>query len=263
MTSSVTAPLERQFGQMPGLNQMSSTSSARRVGHHAAVQPRPEPRRRRTGSAGGDQRVGHVPAERPADAADLQQGQSGRCADPHAGADVEDAAAVPGRRSRRYAPRAEDFADHRRRPRHAVGRPAAGGAHPGQSDRARVVRHEPRGPAHGDRHAPTSTAPKGTLRRTDAFVHDRCERPAQVGRRLPRHRRRLQERRAGAPVRRRRRHRRRREHEARGVEGHIARDHHEHPAPARRERDRGRRPRQADAAAAHRVDAGRRSMSRC
>src|SRR6201997_5111725 len=28
MTSSVTAPLERQFGQMPGLNQMSSISSA-------------------------------------------------------------------------------------------------------------------------------------------------------------------------------------------------------------------------------------------
>ena len=28
MTSSITAPLERQFGQMPGLNQMSSTSSA-------------------------------------------------------------------------------------------------------------------------------------------------------------------------------------------------------------------------------------------
>src|SRR6188508_482261 len=27
MTSSVTAPLERQFGQMPGLDQMSSTSS--------------------------------------------------------------------------------------------------------------------------------------------------------------------------------------------------------------------------------------------
>src|SRR6201995_5297968 len=27
MTSSVTAPLERQFGQMPGLNQMTSASS--------------------------------------------------------------------------------------------------------------------------------------------------------------------------------------------------------------------------------------------
>src|SRR5690348_9070438 len=28
MTSAVTAPIERQFGQMPGLNQMSSVSSA-------------------------------------------------------------------------------------------------------------------------------------------------------------------------------------------------------------------------------------------
>src|SRR5664279_5392000 len=28
MTSSVTAPLEKQFGQMPGLNQMTSVSSA-------------------------------------------------------------------------------------------------------------------------------------------------------------------------------------------------------------------------------------------
>ena len=28
MTSSITSPLERQFGQMPGLNQMTSISSA-------------------------------------------------------------------------------------------------------------------------------------------------------------------------------------------------------------------------------------------
>jgi len=28
MSSAVTAPLERQFGQMPGLNQMTSTSSS-------------------------------------------------------------------------------------------------------------------------------------------------------------------------------------------------------------------------------------------
>ena len=41
MTSSVTAPLERQFGQMPGLKQMSSTSSGGALGHHAAVRPRP------------------------------------------------------------------------------------------------------------------------------------------------------------------------------------------------------------------------------
>ena len=40
MTSSVTAPLEAQFGQMPGLNQMSSTQLGRRLGHHAAVRSR-------------------------------------------------------------------------------------------------------------------------------------------------------------------------------------------------------------------------------
>ena len=38
--TAITAPLERQFGQMPGLNQMTSTSSRRRVGHHAAVRAR-------------------------------------------------------------------------------------------------------------------------------------------------------------------------------------------------------------------------------
>src|SRR5882762_10512519 len=75
MTSSVTAPLERQFGQMPGLNQMSSTS------------------------AGGDQRVRKFPADRFAESADLQQGQSGRHADPHSRADVADAAVAQTRGS--------------------------------------------------------------------------------------------------------------------------------------------------------------------
>ena len=37
MTSSVTAPLERQFGQMPSLNQMSSSSSAGGFGDHPAI----------------------------------------------------------------------------------------------------------------------------------------------------------------------------------------------------------------------------------
>ena len=58
----------------------------RRVGDHAAVQPRPVARRRRAGSAGGDQRRRQPAADRPAAAADLQQGQSGRHADPDAGA---------------------------------------------------------------------------------------------------------------------------------------------------------------------------------
>ena len=54
----------------------------RRVGDHAAVQPRLDARRRRAGGAGRDQRGSEPAADRPAAAADLQQGQSGGRADP-------------------------------------------------------------------------------------------------------------------------------------------------------------------------------------
>ena len=76
----------------------------RRLGHHPAVRPRPQPRRRRAGGAGGDQRRRQPAAGRPAGAADLRQGQPGRRADPDAGADLEDHAA--DRRSRTWPTRA-------------------------------------------------------------------------------------------------------------------------------------------------------------
>ena len=56
MTSSITAPLERQFGQMPGLNQMSSTSSGGASVITLQFSLELCARRRRAGSAGGDQR---------------------------------------------------------------------------------------------------------------------------------------------------------------------------------------------------------------
>ena len=103
MTSSITAPLERQFGQMPGLKQMSSTSSGGASVITLQFSLDAQPRRRRAGGAGGDQRRGQLPAARPAGAADLQQGQSGRRADPHAGAHLEDAAAAAGAGPGRHA----------------------------------------------------------------------------------------------------------------------------------------------------------------
>ena len=51
MASSVTAPLERQFGQVPGLQQMTSTSSDGSSVITLAVRPQPEYRRRRAGGA--------------------------------------------------------------------------------------------------------------------------------------------------------------------------------------------------------------------
>ena len=136
MTSSVTAPLERQFGQMPGLNQMSSQSSAGASVITLQFSLDLEPRRRRAGGAGGDQRRRQSAAGRPAGAADLRQGQPGRRADPDAGADLEDPAADRGRGPRRHPPRAEDLATAGRRPREHQRRASPGGAHPGQHPRA-------------------------------------------------------------------------------------------------------------------------------
>ena len=85
MATTVTAPLEVQLGQIPGLQQMVVVQLGRRVGHHAAVRSR----RCNLDIAeqnvqAGDQRGQQLPADRPARAADLREGQPGRPADPHA-----------------------------------------------------------------------------------------------------------------------------------------------------------------------------------
>ena len=94
MASSVTAPLERQFGQIPGLSQMTSTSSG--GGSVITLQFSLDgvDRRGAAGCAGGDQCGVQLSAEGPAESAGVQQGESGGCADHDAGADERYAAAV-------------------------------------------------------------------------------------------------------------------------------------------------------------------------
>ena len=82
-----------------------------------------------------------------------------------------------------------------------VGRPAAGGAHPGRHAGAGVVRPRPRHAAHRHRRGQRQQR-QGQLRRPDARLHDQRQRPAAHRRRLPEPDRRLPERRAGAPDRR-------------------------------------------------------------
>src|SRR6201993_4820326 len=87
MTSAVTAPLEVQFGQMPGLNQMSSTSSggasvitlqfSLSLSLDVAEQE---------GQAAVNKARGKSAASRPPGPADLREGQSCRCAGAHPGA---------------------------------------------------------------------------------------------------------------------------------------------------------------------------------
>ena len=56
MASSVATPLERQFGRIAGVTEMTSTSSLGSTYDHAPVRPRPKRRRRRARRPGRDQR---------------------------------------------------------------------------------------------------------------------------------------------------------------------------------------------------------------
>ncbi len=40
--SAITAPLERQFGELPGLNQMTFDQFRRQFDHHVAIRAEPE-----------------------------------------------------------------------------------------------------------------------------------------------------------------------------------------------------------------------------
>ena len=151
MASAVTTPLERQFGQMPSLTQMTSVSSFAHVADHAAVLARSQHRRRRAGRAGGDQRRVQPAAADAAGAADLLQVEPRRHAGPHARGQLRHAAAVAGRRLRRLGAGAEDRAGLGRRPGDAQRRAEAGGARAGRSAGARRHRAVARGRAPGAR----------------------------------------------------------------------------------------------------------------
>ena len=71
--------------------------------HHAAIRTRSPDRCRRAGCAGGDQRRERLSADRPAESAEIQQGQSGRHADPHPRDHLGQSAARAGQRFCRHA----------------------------------------------------------------------------------------------------------------------------------------------------------------
>ncbi len=198
MASSVTAPLERQFGQVPGLKQMTSTSSdgSSVITLQFALDLNIDVAEQEVQAAINAAR--HLPAARPAEPADLQQDQSGRRADPHAGAHLEDAAAVEGGRPGRHAAGAEDLAAPGRRPGQHQRRAEAGGAHPGEPDRA----GRPTGSSLEDVRTALGAGQRqpgqGQLRRPPPGLHDRRQRSAAVERPVPAADHRLPN---GAPVR--------------------------------------------------------------
>ena len=174
MTSSVTAPLEVQLGQMPALNQMSSASSAGssvitlqfslKLSLDVAEQEV-----QAAINAAGNLLPSDLPAPpiyakvNPADAPILTLALK---SDSLPLPQVEDLADT------RLGD--EDRAASRRRPRVDQRRPAAGRPHPGRLSQARGLRAQHRRPAHHARQRQRQHA-QGQFRRADARIDHQCQ----------------------------------------------------------------------------------------
>ncbi len=176
MASSVTAPLERQFGQVPGLQQMTSTSSDGssvitlqfNLSLNIDVA---EQEVQQSINASGTFLPSDLPTPpiysktNPADAPILTLALSSKTL-----------AAVQGRGPGRYAAGAQNFATARRRPGQHQRRPEAGGAHSGQSHGAGLLRPEPGRPAQRDRRRQRQPG-EGEFRWPAPGLSDRRQRP--------------------------------------------------------------------------------------
>ncbi len=80
MASSVATPLERRFGRIAGLTEMTSTSTLGSTSITLQFDLEPQRGRRRAGRAGGHRRGGRRAAAGPAAQTDVPQGQPGRLA---------------------------------------------------------------------------------------------------------------------------------------------------------------------------------------
>ena len=183
MASSVTAPLERQFGQVPGLQQMTSTSSdgssviTLQFNLSLNIDVAEQEVQQAINASGT-----YLPADlpnppiysktNPADAPIITLG-----------AHFETPAAFQDRGSGRHAAGAKNLPAFRRRPGQHRRRPKTGRAHPGQPDRPFLLRHQPGGSPHRDRRGQRQPG-QGQFQRPAADLPDRGQRPASHQQRL-------------------------------------------------------------------------------
>ena len=162
MASSVTAPLERQFGQVPGLQQMTSTSSdgssviTLQFNLSLSIDVAEQEVQQSINASGT-----YLPGG-SAGPSDLQQDQSGRYPDPDAGPDFDGSSALEGRGSRRHPAGAEDFAVAGGRPGQHQRRPEAGRPDSGQSHGDGLLRPQSGGSAHRHRRRQRQSGQRAT-----------------------------------------------------------------------------------------------------
>ncbi len=176
IASLVTAPLERQFGQIPALATMTSASSFGISQVTLQFDLEPRHRRRRAGRAVGDQCRRLHAAAQPALPAALLQGEPGRRPDHHAGAHLGDYRPANFKRHGRHHHGAAAGGGDRRRPRLGAGRHPPGDPHPGRSVAAGRLWHRAGGPALGHRRRQRGRR-QGLARRRASVLHHRRQRP--------------------------------------------------------------------------------------
>ena len=148
MASSVTSPLERQFGQVPGLSQMTSTSSfgSSVITLQFALDQNIDVEEQQVQAA-----VNAAATYLPTDLPNPPIYNKVNPADSPILTLALTSASLPlskGRRSRRYCTGAENFAVARRRSGFDQRRTEAGRARAGQPNCTRLVRIKPRGCPH-------------------------------------------------------------------------------------------------------------------
>ena len=242
MASAVATPLERQFGRIAGVTEMTSTSPLGNDHHRAPVRPEPEHRRRRARRAGRDQRRAEPASGQPALEPHLPEGEPRRRAHPDPGAHLGHAAARARLRRRRLDPRPEALPGRRRRAGLRRRRGAARGARPGGPGAPDPARDQPRTTSAPPSRTVNANTPEGRVRRRRARVDDHRQRPALHRRAVPAGHRRVPERRPRAAARRGQRRgvggeraeRRDRQRQARGAADPVPparRQHHRHRGP--------------------------------
>ena len=230
----ITASLERQFGQIPGLVTMTSQSSEGTSQITLQFNLNRYHGFRGAGRPGGDQRRGGHFAGEPSLSAGLRQGQPGGRADPDPGARIGITADRRDQRRSRHVVATETFRDRRRGSRYRAGRDAPGGARARRSRASRRLWPRDGRCAHRGRQCQCERRQR-RVRRTAARVRTRRQRPAGRRGRLSRSGHHLAQGCAGATVRHRQRGQRRGERPRCGVVQGPARGGPRHPAPARRQ----------------------------
>ena len=136
MASAVTAPLERQFGQLPGLeaDDVDSSSDGSSVITLQFVLELNIDVAEQQVQAAINAAGTYLPRDLP-NPPIYSKTNPADAPDPDARADLENAPALQGGGLRRHASRSEDLATARGRPRLDFRRPEAGRPHPGQSRR--------------------------------------------------------------------------------------------------------------------------------